>query len=395
MMRVLLISPFLPYSQVRHAGGEFVYKLVTRLSTECQVSLICQVRPEEKQAVEELRPHCHILETVPAYKPFWGRVRYAPMLLTHPLPVVEGASQQMVAAIRRVLSRARFDVAHIEFTHMARFVRLVTESRTILDQQDVISIPAYRRYQLARAGVARLFWWFEWRKRQRFESTAYQLFDRVLVRSRIDRDAVLSVSPSTNVAIVPHGCPDELFDIPIRPGPGKRILYVGAMHRAENQEAILYFYNRVYPTIRRRLPDVHLDIVGSAPPDRVRRLATDASVTVTGFVPALRPYYEQSSVCIAPLRIGGGIIVKVLNAMAAGRPVVSTSIGNEGVAAAPGREICVADTPELFAQQTVRLLTDVELWKGIACRARGFVRDRYSWHTITDRMLDIYKELAQ
>ena len=394
MIRVLFISPVLPYSQVPHAGGDTIYNLVTRLTMHCQVSLISSVRPEEKQWVEELRPYCHILETVPAYKTFWERVMCAPMLLAHPQPVVEGASPEMDAKIKQVLSKAKFDVVQIEYSEMARFVRFFNGCSTILDEHDIFSIPACRKYQLTSHGLTKLWWWFEWKKRQRQEDVLRQRFDCIFVRAPHDKEAILVASPNTNVAVLPHGCPDELFDIPLRPGSGKRILFVGAMHRVEKQEAVLFFYNVVFPLIRRRLPDVHLDIVGSSPPERIRSLARDSGVTVTGFVPSLRPYYEQCSVCIAPTRVPGGIMAKIVNAMGAGRPVVSTSLGNEGIAATPEEEICVADTPEQFAEQTVRLLSDSEFWQKIAYRGREIARERYSWQAIIDHVLGVYERLS-
>jgi glycosyltransferase involved in cell wall biosynthesis len=393
-MKVLLVSPFLPYAQARHAGGEFVYNLVTGLSARCQVSLVSKVLPGEERWVDELSPYCHALETVPAPKTFWGRARYAPMLLTSPLSAVAGASQQMAAAIERVLSRDHYDVVQIEYSQLAQFVRLCNGSATVLDEHDVFSVPAYRRYCLASSGLAKLHWWFEWRKRLLYERRAHQRFDCMFVRSQLDKKTVLAASPRGKVAIVPHGCRDEFFDIPLCRPPVRRILFVGAMNRPENQDAILFFSRDILPRIRQQLPDVRLDIVGTAPSERIRALGRDQGITVTGFVPSLQEYYERSSICIAPIRVGGGTIVKILNGMAAGRPVVSTSIGNEGVGAAAGQEICVADAPEQFAEQVVRLFTDPRRWHEIARGGRTFARRRPDWNTIVERTFGIYETLV-
>jgi glycosyltransferase involved in cell wall biosynthesis len=301
----------------------------------------------------------------------------------------------MTAAIKRVLSRDRYDVVQIEYSQLGQFVRLCDGCATILDEHDVFSVPALRQYRIASSTLDKLHWWFEWRKRERYERRVHQRFDCIFVRSQQDRRTVLATSPGGEVAVMPHGCRGEFFDIPVCPGPGKRILFVGTMSRAANQDAVLFFCRSILPRIRQRLPDVRLDIVGAAPPERIRALDSDPCVTVTGYVPSLREYYERSSICVAPVRVGGGTVVKILDGMAAGRPVVSTSIGNEGVAAAAGQEISVADTPELFAEQVIRLFTEPRFWQEIAQGGRAFARQRPDWDAIVDRVFGIYERLVQ
>ncbi|MBU1879445.1 MAG: glycosyltransferase family 4 protein, partial [Chloroflexi bacterium] len=171
------------------------------------------------------------------------------------------------------------------------------------------------------------------------------------------------------------------------------VLFCGAMDRDENADAVLWFYRGSWPRVRATVPAARLVIAGNAPLPRVAALAADPSVIVTGYVPDWGTVYARADVCIAPSLVGGGVITKVIDGMAAGRPVVTTSIGNEGVDAPPGA-VCVADQPDAFADAVVRLLRDPAEWSRVAGAGRAFAQRTYRWADNVDRLEDLYCDLA-
>jgi glycosyltransferase involved in cell wall biosynthesis len=166
------------------------------------------------------------------------------------------------------------------------------------------------------------------------------------------------------------------------------------MNYVANFDAVLYFCSEILPRIRRVVSEVEVWVVGADPPPEVRRLSGDG-VHVTGRVDDVVPYYRRSSVCVVPLRAGGGTRLKILEAMALGRPVVSTTIGCEGLDVVDGEHLLIADSPEQFADKTVRLLTDRASYQRITTKARQLVVDRYDWDVVARQLLEIYSEMTR
>jgi glycosyltransferase involved in cell wall biosynthesis len=160
-------------------------------------------------------------------------------------------------------------------------------------------------------------------------------------------------------------------------------------------DAALWFCREILPQIQRQFSDVKLLIVGHHPRPEILTLSKQPHIIVTGHVPDVRPYYEQASVCIAPLRAGGGTRLKILEAMALGRPVVSTLLGCEGLHVTHGKELLIADTPSEFAEQVMRLFQSQTLREQLAHQARTRVEVRYDWNIIGQKLLKVYDDIAR
>jgi glycosyltransferase involved in cell wall biosynthesis len=167
------------------------------------------------------------------------------------------------------------------------------------------------------------------------------------------------------------------------------LLFIGTMSYAPCTDAALYLCQEVLPGIRQRLGDIQAWLVGAEPPPTIVKLNGNG-IHVTGRVDDVIPYYAKGAVCVIPLRAGGGTRLKILEAMALGRPVVSTTIGCEGLDVVDGEHILIADSAELFVEQTVRLLTDKVLYQKIATNARRLVVDRYDWDAIAAKLEQVY-----
>jgi glycosyltransferase involved in cell wall biosynthesis len=157
------------------------------------------------------------------------------------------------------------------------------------------------------------------------------------------------------------------------------------MNRKQNVDAVLYFYRKVFPLVRNHFPAAQFWVVGGNPPGQLQDLCIgDPSVRVTGFVEDIWKYYNSASVFVAPILVGGGVIVKILDAMAAGVPVVTTTYGNEGIRAEPGNELFVADTPEDFASRVISLLREDNLRHRVGENGRAFVTKYFGQNRILE-----------
>jgi glycosyltransferase involved in cell wall biosynthesis len=217
-----------------------------------------------------------------------------------------------------------------------------------------------------------------------FERAAVRAFDRVITCS--DEDAA-ALPPSGQVTVVPNGVDTAKF----RPAPlpaAAKIVMTGALYTGPNVDGATWFCHEVIPLVQASRPDVELDIVGALPTDEVLALGRMGGVTVHADVADVLPFLHASRVAVVPLRLGSGTRLKALEALAAGRPVVGTSIGLEGLDLVDGQHALVADDPQAFATAILRLLGDDQLAAGLVTAGRRLVEDRYSWSHIADRFAE-------
>ena len=294
----------------------------------------------------------------------------------------------MEEVLREVL-RTHVDVVLLEGTPLARLLPMLPpETPRVLDLLDVHSVIARREADAARVGdtAARR----EADRTLRFERAAAQSCDRCLAVSSEDAAAARDLLGLDRVDVVPNGVDTSFFTPSLRPDDGS-LLFTGRMNYGPNVDAVCYFVDEILPLVRREMPDTRLHVVGTDPPENVRSLASEA-VTVHGRVPDVRPYHERAAVIVVPIRQGGGTRLKVLEAAAAGKAIVSTSPGVEGLPFGHGREVLVADSPSDFASAVVALLRDAGLRAELGTRARA-VACAYDWSAIGKKCEGILEEL--
>jgi glycosyltransferase involved in cell wall biosynthesis len=221
----------------------------------------------------------------------------------------------------------------------------------------------------------------QWRLMRREERRCGRKVDLVLATSARDRQLFEDELGLSDVALVPNGTDLDEFSPGAAPPVRDTILFSGLMSYYPNQQAIRWFVNTVLPLIRRRLPAARLVVAGASPPHWLKTCA-GTHVEITGQVPDIRPYLERATVVVAPLLIGGGTRVKILEALAMAKPVVSTSIGAEGLDLVDGESIVLADHPEAFARHVVDLLCDPARATRFGMNGREHVRRRFDWNEI-------------
>jgi glycosyltransferase involved in cell wall biosynthesis len=256
----------------------------------------------------------------------------------------------------------------------------------VLFQHNVEAMIWKRHYEVQTATARKAYLYRQWQKMRAFEAKACPQFDSVIAVSREDRDQMQQEYGLENVFDVPTGVDTAYFRprgrIETRP---HHLVFTGSMDWLPNEDGIRYFTEQIMPRIKQSVPDVTLTVVGRDPyPSLVELSKRDPSVTVTGRVDDVRPYMEEAAVYIVPLRIGGGTRLKIYEAMAMEKPVVSTTIGAEGLPVTDGEEIVLADTPESFAQAVVELLKQQNLSAEIGARAAAKVRAEFGWESVAD-----------
>lgn len=329
-----------------------------------------------------------------------SRLRYYLLLLLNlfspvPFPVQRHRSRALRLAVREQLRRQRFDLVHLDATVLAEYGMLARGIPTLIVHHNVESVLLRQRAAGHRSLPARLYLRYQAWKFHRFETRIAPAFRVHITVSEHDRQLLLGHCPGANVRVICNGTDTDR----LRPDPvaenSRTLLFLGSMNWAPNPDAVLFFLSQIWPLIKRDLPDVSFDVVGISPPGAVLAAASrDTAVRVHGFVADVRPYFAGAAVFVVPLRLGGGTRLKILDAMAMGKAIVSTSVGAEGLDLADGEEIVLADDPALFARSVVRLLNDPGARQALGRRARERAVASYSWEKSGRELLALYEEIA-
>ena len=336
-----------------------------------------------------------------------------------PLTVAKYYSAEMVKLLENLLSSRRFNIIHFEMLHTGQYLLdLATRSkrrgedfacygmvkqgqgaegkkqiRTVLGEQNIDSNIWYRLAKEESNLLRKLIFYSQYRSFMIYESRICNHFDMCVCVSEQDQRKLASLCPGVAMEVVPNGVDPDYF----KPGESKvdeiSLVFTGSMDWQPNEDAVLYFCDQILPFIRAKLPGAKFYIVGSNPTDRVLKLRTIQGVIVTGSVEDVRPYIVESTVYVVPLRIGGGTRLKILQALAMEKAVVSTSIGCEGLGLQPGKHLLVADDPEQFAAGTIQLIKDTSLRRELGENGRILIQEKYDWNIVVRKLDSVYRNL--
>ncbi|MEM8984017.1 MAG: glycosyltransferase family 4 protein [Pseudomonadota bacterium] len=358
------------------SGGKIRTTQVLRGLTGGRFNVVL-VSPATSQLVEqyeaELASVCDRFEwwPEPARSPLFAltRLRYLPGPL--PVPV---RTDRHPSAIRRIgaLLEERPAVAVYDFAHAAVLAEFPLRVPSVMFTHNVEAEIFKRHRDVATNPIKKMIWSGQYDKMRRFENATFGEFDVVVAVAERDRQQFIDDYGVSNPHVIPTGVDLDFFAFN-PPTKDREIVFCGSMDWMANQTGIDYYMDEIWPKIAAAVPDASMTVVGRSPPERMVNAARQRNhrFKFTGFVDDVRDYMRGASVSVIPLTVGGGTRLKAYEAMAAGNPIVSTSIGMEGLPVEPGKHFLLADTPEDFANEVVRLLQSRELRERIAVDARA------------------------
>lgn len=297
--------------------------------------------------------------------------------------------------LHALLKREMYDVIVCDFMAAAGVIPWDWPTPKVLFTHNVEAAIWQRHHQVASNPLWKTISWWEWRRMEAAERRYLRLADHVLTVSETDRDAFATVLDPGKVTVIPTGVDIDYFQsMPVEETPNS-LVFTGSMDWLPNEDAILFFVDAILPLIERKNPLVSLEVVGRSPSRKLQALAeTKSNVHLTGWVEDVRPFAGRGAVCIVPLRIGGGTRLKIFEAMAMSKAVVSTSLGAEGLPVQSGENIVLADRPEDFAQAILTLLNDAGERKRLGTAARALVEDKYSWQKVSESFASTLRTVA-
>jgi len=313
--------------------------------------------------------------------------------LFSPLPFVAQKydSLPLRQKIREILSSDKIDLVHVDLLPLSVYINEIRHIPKVLVNHNVESLRLYRWLEAEKKGYRKSYLRLQHKKLRSFERRALEAFDCCVVVSEVDRQLLAEMGVKNTLMVVPNGTDTEFF----KPKGGKRrpnrVLWIGHMDVHTNRDAVLHFWREMHPLLRKQYPLVEMTFVGTAPPEEIAHTAQrDARVRVTGFVDDIRPYLDEAAVVVVPIRIGSGTRIKILDAMAMGKAIVSTTIGAEGLDVRHGENILIADAPADFVQATVSLIKDEGKREEIERNARRTALE-YDWKKLVEIQEQAYE----
>jgi glycosyltransferase involved in cell wall biosynthesis len=394
-LKVLVIDEEIPYPP--DSGKRIrTWNLLKRLALTHTVHLLCYGRPED--------PRCRVLSSAgivlrlvdpPDQREgfsLYSRL-FANLFSRYPYSVVKHYSRRFQGSLDRLLASEHWDLLHCEWTPYARFLRTVSLP-TVIATHNVESQIWQRRADLSKGIVERVFFRLQEWKMAWFERKALLAARVVTAVSEGDAKKMKSWGID-DVAIIPNGVDPDSYTPSNNEAPGE-ILSIASLDWFPNAESMSYFAQEILPLIQHRRPNVVFRIVGRRPPRSLQQsLQGLPGVDFVGEVDDVRPHLDRAAVVVVPLRVGGGSRLKILEALAAGKAVVSTSVGAEGLELQAGRHLLVADSPDDFATRVVSLLESPTERTRLANDGRQFVLERYGWDSIAADLGKIWREAVQ
>jgi glycosyltransferase involved in cell wall biosynthesis len=395
-MKVLWISPKLPYPP--ESGDKLrQFNLIRHLSSGVDISLIAfALAKEEEVQSKHMEQYCGKVRTF--FSPNPSYVERIRSILTTGKPYYVSRYQDLAVAayITDEIETFQPDLVQIEHTYMAEYLRKIPpdlERPSILTKHNIDADLALQNYRLADSSVRKVFWWLEWKKMALYEPYVDNLFSSVVVMSEVDKAEILRrKKPPPVVNVVENGV-DTVKLQPFAPVYDPVMLFIGALDYLPNQDAANYLCREIFPLIKKSFQNAGILLVGRKPSPEILGLASEA-VEVWGDVPEVEPFYRRASIAVVPLRAGSGSRLKILEAMALGRPVVSTTKGAEGLEIEAGKDFLAADDPAAFAESIKMLFNEPGLYQNISSHARKTVEEKYDWSEAARKMSAIYDRLC-
>lgn len=396
--KVLVITTRLPYPMISGAKIR-AFHILQALARRHRITIVSFYASREEEKYFGVFGDMGV-NLVPIYNPdIDGAIRFKhivrSLLSGLPLTVSKYWDKRMADAVCGLIRDS--DAVYCEHMHMSPYIMKSNGLVKVLDAHNVETQIGNRLASVESNLLKKIVLALNGKAMERYEKTICAKYDMILSVSRQDQGVLESEFGAKCVRLLENGVDTRYFNavpVPCSEKPLK-LVFVGAMDWFPNSDAVRYFVKKTLPLLRAELPQIEFDIVGKNPPDDIRALSGTAGVRVTGTVDDVRPYVRNSRVVVVPLRIGGGSRLKILEAFSLGVPVVSTTVGCEGIECRDGRELLVADDPKGFASCILRLLRDPSLCAHLADNARRLATGTYSWDVVCSKLPSYFDALQK
>lgn len=310
-----------------------------------------------------------------------------------PYSVTSHFSPQMVSVAEQLVSEKPYDLIHCEWTPYAVNLAPFLPGPSVVVAHNVESLIWKRYFEVEANPLKKSYIYLQWKKMERFEAMAFKMFTQTVAVSEQDKKTIEKWIPEERISVVENGVDAAYFQSVSDDRQPCSLVFTGAMDWRPNVDAMFYFMDEIWPLVLQSYPKSTLSIVGRNPMAILRGRVQDIpSVNLTGTVADVRPYLGAAQVYVVPLRVGGGSRLKILEALAMGMPVVSTSVGAEGLRAIPDQHLLYADTPRDFAAAIGRLFDDQLLRNRLGEAGRRLVHEYYRWETLAERLEQVWQK---
>jgi len=393
-MKILFVSIVPPSSKSMTAGSMEIYHYIKGLAEHNEVDTVSAFAPGDEKNLQEMEQICRKVYVARRSLTMMEKVR---QVLSWIGNFCRGPLRHRPAILlaNQLLRENHYDIVQVEFVEAGRYIRKTGKTKMIMDNVDVSLKPTLRLYQRERNPLKKILLLLKLYHTRWFEAKTYKNFDLVLTRSEYDKRLVEKYYPGTQTAVLPHlvnmkeieACGNIL-------ALSHSLLFTGAFQRTLNVESAEFLFSEIFPRIKKVFPDSVLILAGGNPSDKMKKWAqNNPDVIVTGFVPDIFEYYLKSTVFVAPMFVGGGVITKIIEAMFCGCPVVTTPVGNEGIEAIDGEHIFIAESADDFCRKIEFLFQNPLFGKTLGEKARQFVEERYEFNHVISLLERCYKDV--
>jgi glycosyltransferase involved in cell wall biosynthesis len=402
LMKILFLTAHLPYPPLS-GGRRREFELISRLSKNFEIHL-CSITKSwgtDSMYTNDLLQYCTSVNLFKADAPT-NKQQYG----IYPHQMKKHMSEKGSSYISFLLKNQSFDVVHIEGYYLLQHVPMKPEVPILLVEHNIEHLLALQRFMVAITQQEKSYFWSEYIMTLKRERLMWKRATVCVALTNEDKITMERLEPNIDIRIIPDGS-DHLkkidvsttllsnsFEHSLISNNFPSILFVGNFAYEPNIDAALYFSRQIFPLILKDVPDAKLFLVGNAPPPEICSLTSNKQIEVTGRVASLIPFYKYSDIVICPLRIGGGVKVKVLEALSFGKAIVSTSVGAQGLDLSTHKAIAIADDPTDFAENVVQLLVQPEERHIQEREALAYARTLPSWDQVSEGFARLYKEMA-
>lgn len=383
MKKILIISPYFPFP-ARDGGKVRLYNLIKHLSEKNEVYLLAYIEPTaDKSCVDLAKEFC--TGVFPVLREEDKRIIREDL----PRSVSFFYTQAMIDELAKVLDMVKPDIVQLDFLIMTEYVKHIKNVPVFYTEHDMGLLDFNQSFHDRDLDDSERF--FEWKKLVQYEKKILDFFNSVIVLTERDKKLIENLNDNIKATIIPTGVDTDFYKPNDYTDSEKNLVFVGHYKHFPNADAIVYFVKNIYPKVVQKVPNIKLYIVGSGVTKAVEDLKNN-NIIITGEVEDIRQYLKKPNIFVAPVRLGGGIKGKVLEAMAMGVPVVATKEAISGIDYSIGNFALISDDIDVFADNVVKLYNNETMYKALSDNSRKIVEANYDWKKIVEKLNNFYSQ---